>query len=89
MINEYPSPDDVARIVPDANGKPVFTVIEIDYKPIYRKRREYECFEIINRGVMWHNSLTETQKQELQDWYQAWLDVTDTLVRPETPAWLK
>jgi hypothetical protein len=32
--------------------------------------------------------LTDTQKQELQVWYQAWLNVTDTLIEPVKPAWL-
>ena len=51
MINNYPSPEDVARIIPDENGKPIFTVIEIDYSAVYRKRRQRECFPIINRGA--------------------------------------
>lgn len=86
MVNEYPSIEDIARIVPDENGKPVFKVLDIDYKNIYRKRRERECFSIINRGAFWYNTLTEAQKQEIQTWYQAWLDAPETLVVPEPPA---
>ena len=56
---------------------------------ILRSRREYECFIYINRGGPWYDLLTETQKQELKDWYQAWLDVTTTKVIPEKPSWLK
>ena len=53
-----------------------------------RETRSQKCFSIVNRGQMWYNRLTESQKQELQDWYEAWLNVTDTLVEPETPEWL-
>lgn len=54
-----------------------------------RFSRELHCFPIINRGAPWYNTLTEEQKQELQTWYQAWLDVTETKVKPENPSWLK
>lgn len=89
MINNYPSPEDVARIVPDENGKPIFKVLDIDYSSIYRKRRNRECFPIINRGNAWYNSLTDVQKDELQTWYQQWLDAPETLIIPERPTWLK
>ena len=58
---------------------------ELDY---YRDLRETDCFPIINRGTAWYNSLTEEQKAELDAWYQAWLDVTETKVIPEKPTWL-
>ena len=54
-----------------------------------RRQREAECFPIINRGELWYNTLTEKQYGELQDWYQAWLDVTETLVVPFKPIWLE
>ena len=53
-----------------------------------RHQREKVCFPIINRGELWYSKLTEAQKDELGAWYQAWLDVTDTMVVPEMPAWL-
>lgn len=56
---------------------------------ILRSRREYECFSYVNRGGLWYDLLTEQQKQELKEWYQAWLDVTNTKVIPEKPSWLK
>lgn len=56
---------------------------------ILRSRREYECFIYINRGGPWYDLLTEQQKQELKEWYQAWLNVTDTKVIPVKPSWLK
>ena len=42
-----------------------------------RRRRQEECFSVINRGELWYSRLTEEQKTELGVWYQAWLDVTD------------
>lgn len=54
-----------------------------------RADRENACFPIINRGQLWYNKLTESQKTELDAWYQAWLDAPETLTEPETPAWLK
>lgn len=54
-----------------------------------RIQREKECFPIINRGQLWYSMLTAAQYTELQTWYQAWLDVTETLVIPEKPSWLE
>ena len=54
-----------------------------------RMLREDECFSIINRGEPWYDRLTEEQKAELDAWYSAWLDVTETKVIPEKPSWLK
>lgn len=53
-----------------------------------RFEREQQCFPIINRGQLWYEMLSETQVAELQLWYQAWLDVTETLLIPERPGWL-
>ena len=57
-------------------------------KNYYRKRREEICYPIINRGQPWYNRLTLVQKTELNDWYEDWLDVTETLVIPTAPSWL-
>lgn len=54
-----------------------------------RRRREEECFSIINRGALWYEKLTPEEKAELEIWYQSWLDVTETGVSPELPEWLK
>lgn len=54
-----------------------------------RRRREAECFPVINRGYLWCTQLTEQQLVELNEWYTDWLNVTETLVMPETPDWLK
>lgn len=53
-----------------------------------RSRREIECFRIINRGILWYDNLTETQKTELNNWYIAWLNATATLEVPVKPSWL-
>ena len=54
-----------------------------------RRRREYECFPYINRGNLWYDTLTSEQKAEFQEWYQSWLNVTETLAAPTKPDWLK
>lgn len=56
---------------------------------ILRRKRTSECFPIINRGSMWYEQLTTEQSDELRTWYKAWLDVTDTMIVPERPIWLK
>lgn len=54
----------------------------------YRKRRETECFSVVNRGTLWYEELTQKQKAELKKWYRAWLDGTSTLTVPKKPTWL-
>lgn len=53
-----------------------------------RAERERVCFPVINRGAAWYARLTSEQKEELDVWYQAWLDVTETKVKPESPSWI-
>lgn len=54
-----------------------------------RQRREEECFSIINRGELWYDALTEAQLNELNNWYNAWLNVTETEIIPIKPSWIK
>lgn len=54
-----------------------------------RGQRKNKCFPIINRGTLWYETLNENQKNELREWYQSWLDITETLVIPEKPIWLE
>lgn len=54
-----------------------------------RIQRATECFPIVNRGQLWYEMLTDAQKSELSAWYNAWLDVTETLVVPTKPSWLR
>lgn len=63
--------------------------IENERELIYlRSQREKACFPYVNRGSLWYSKLTDAQREELDAWYQAWLDVTETRVIPETPEWL-
>lgn len=92
----------IKEIAPDENGRR-FQIVEMpkptteDILNTLRTRRETECFTIINRGVLWYNTLTEEQRLELDKWYKEWLDVTDKYVEgidietiiPKTPEWLK
>ena len=57
-------------------------------KAEYRRRRELECFPIINRGQLWYDTLSEGQLSELKNWYQAWLDGTNTQTIPKKTEWL-
>ena len=53
-----------------------------------RRRRAEECFPVVNRGKLWYDCLSIEQLTELNDWYFAWLDVTETKVIPIKPEWL-
>ena len=53
-----------------------------------RRRREDECFSVINRGALWYDRLTDAQRAELDEWYDAWHNVTETKEVPKTPDWL-
>lgn len=55
---------------------------------VIRKRRESECFPIVNRGLPWYNCLTVEQRAELNGWYHAWLNATETGIIPSKPSWL-
>ena len=55
---------------------------------LLRKRREKECFPIVNRGALWYEKLTDEQKTELSTWYEAWLDAPATLIAPSAPVWI-
>lgn len=67
----------------------VSILLEEKQKRQLRRLRETECFKIINRGILWYNTLTEDQKKELDTWYHQWLDVTETLAVPEVPTWIE
>lgn len=71
------------------NEEYAIALIEEQEKKQLRRLRESECFKIVNRGILWYNTLTEEQKQELDAWYHQWLDVTETLVIPENLEWIE
>lgn len=56
---------------------------------LLRKRREAECFPIINRGALWYERLTPERRRSLLAWYEEWLNVTGTRKLPVRPDWLK
>lgn len=57
-------------------------------KLVIRQRRKDECFSIVNRGQLWYNCLTIEQRSELNGWYHAWLNATETGIIPAKPLWL-
>lgn len=65
-----------------------YSMSEEVLKSKLRERREEECFTVINRGRLWYNKLSTLQIIELTNWYNAWLDVTETLAPPEEPSWI-
>lgn len=68
-----------------------YTNEELKERQIFKLRhqRKNECFPIINRGQLWYNKLTEIEKVELKEWYEAWLNVTETFIIPDKPNWIK
>lgn len=79
------------QIVNGSDNKPMLKPIVLSDEQILmnlRNQREVECFPIINRGKLWYDNLTTKQIAELNEWYNAWLDVTETKVIPNKPNWL-
>lgn len=79
------------QIVNGSDNKPMLKPIVLSDEQILmnlRNQREAECFPIINRGKLWYDNLTTEQIAELNEWYNAWLDVTETKVIPTRPSWL-
>lgn len=79
------------------NGKVVaFEKVPTKEEVLYdlRQKRKEECFSIINRGVLWYETLTEEQISELNVWYCEWLTLpnrygTDAFEMPIKPSWIK
>lgn len=59
-----------------------------DKPKIIRQQRRQICFPVINRGILWYNSLTTEQFAELKQWYKDWLDAPSTLIVPKTPSFV-
>ena len=57
-------------------------------KRALRQLREKECVAVTDRPL-WYSRLPEWQKEELNEWYEKWLRVTDTLLIPQKPFWLE
>lgn len=76
--------------IPDVNPEETTDYISKEDMELFslRRRREKQCFTIINRGQVWYDRLTPEHRAELEAWYYAWLDVTKTRVIPKKPEWL-
>ena len=84
--NAYKYDQKTNSIIFDVNK---YNIMELEAKKNeLRKRREIECFSIINRGELWYETLTQNQKEELSIWYNDWLNVTDTMTVPEPILWV-
>ena len=77
-VNEYPDHVEI-KLRPNWENEKLNRI---------REEREKICFTVVNRGSLWYSRLTETQKEELNAWYQAWLDAPQTGVKPQTPTWI-
>ena len=53
-----------------------------------RFERQRVCFPVVNRGQFWYDTLTQSEKNEIREWYQKWLDAPETGVVPEKLSWL-
>ena len=67
-----------------------FRMVDVLDADIIRQRRQSECFNVIDiKSQLWWNHLAEEKKQELNKWYEAWLNATETKVIPVKPEWLE
>ncbi len=53
-----------------------------------REKRAEICFPVVNRGKLWYDALSIEKLSELEAWYHAWLNATETREIPETPLWV-
>lgn len=60
-------------------------------KRVLRNKRKEVCFSVVDRNYLWYDEYvnTEERKTELANWYRAWLNVTETMIEPEIPEWIK
>lgn len=67
----------------------IIPLTDEEKKARLRAERETKCFSILDRSKFWYDTLTAEETKELKEWYEKWLNVTETMVEPETPKWLK
>lgn len=66
-----------------------FVMVDILEDKVIRERRRIECFNFVdNHSQLWWNHLTDEQKEELNKWYEAWLNAPKTRIIPEKPNWI-
>lgn len=81
--------------IDQVNGERMFVVVEIEVVvktqvELLQEQRKNECFNVLeSKSKLWYDNLTEVQYNELNTWYNAWLNVTDTLVVPTKPTFLE
>ena len=56
---------------------------------VYIRNERKKAFKLIDKSVLWYESLKPKEKTELDKWYKAWLDAPVTMVIPEKPEWLQ
>ena len=54
-----------------------------------RFERQRVCFPVVNRGQFWYDTLTQSEKNEIREWYQQWLDAPETGVIPDDLDFIK
>ena len=66
-----------------------FIMVDFLEDNVIRERRQIECFDFVdNRSQLWWEHLSEEQKNELNEWYEAWLAAPETKIIPEKPSWI-
>ena len=66
-----------------------FIMVNVLEDKVIRERRQIECFNFVdNRSQLWWNHLSDERKEELNKWYEAWLNAPETRIIPEKPSWI-
>lgn len=66
-----------------------FIMVDFLEDNVIRERRKIECFNFVdNHSQLWWNHLSNEQKEELNKWYEAWLNAPETRVIPKKPSWI-
>ena len=54
-----------------------------------RFERQRVCFPVVNRGQFWYDTLTQSEKNKIREWYQKWLDAPETGIIPNDLDFIK
>lgn len=67
-----------------------FVMVDVLDEEIIRERRQIECFNFVdNRSQLWWSHLTDERRNELNDWYEAWLKAPENKLIPKKLVWLE